>query len=316
MGLQDRDYSRYGDQEERWWGGGGSRTGSGSPWSPGGTGTSMTVALIIINVAIFFLDMVFSGNGGQGISRMAEWFEVRGDTIVKPWQWYRLLTYGFVHDRDDIWHVAFNMLGLFIFGRSVEQRVGRKEFLWFYLAGVVLGGLVASLRWAGTAVLAGESILNYGPPTIGASGAVMAVTILFAFYYPHVNILLMMIFPIKAWLLAVLFVLMNLFGLVGGGGRVAYEVHLAGAAWAAAYHLLAWKLEPLIPTQWPQWGELLKRRAPRLRLHDPEKKMAQQEEEVDRILAKIVATGLDSLTSTERRTLERHSKLKRQQRTP
>jgi hypothetical protein len=57
----------------------------------------------------------------------------------------------------------------------------------------------------------------------------------------------------------------------------------------------------------------LTRRKPRLRLHDPEKKLARQEAEVDRILDKIQASGIDSLTSAERKTLERHSRLKRQQ---
>jgi len=308
MGLQDRDYSREHSFNGGTWGGGG---GSAS-WL-GGNARSITVTLIIINVIIFFADLVLSGNGDGNNARsvMSDWFAVRGDTLVKPWTWYRFLTYGFVHAIEDIRHVAFNMLGLFIFGRAVENRMERAEYLRFYLVGIVIGGVVASVKAVIPALLAGDAIM--ANPTVGASGAVMAVTILFAFYYPDATILFMLIFPMKAWVLAVLFVVMNLFGMIGGGGPVAYEVHLAGAAWAAAYHLRRWNLSFLNWSGLAGIGEFLTQRKPRLRIHDPEKQLARQEAEVDRILDKIQASGIDSLTSAERKTLERHSRLKRQQ---
>ena len=308
MGLQDRDYSREHSFDSGTWGGGGGR----ASWL-GGNARSITVTLIIINVVVFFADLVFSGNGDGNNARsvMSDWFAVRGDTLVKPWTWYRFLTYGFVHAIEDIRHVAFNMLGLFIFGRAVENRMERAEYLRFYLAAIVIGGVVASVKAVIPALLSGDAIV--ASPTVGASGAVMAITILFAFYYPDATILFMLIFPMKAWVLAVLFVIMNLFGMIGGGGPVAYEVHLAGAAWAAAYHLRHWNLRFLNWSGLAGIGEFLTRRKPRLRLHDPEKKLARQEAEVDRILDKIQASGIDSLTSAERKTLERHSRLKRQQ---
>src|SRR5690606_17023471 len=108
---------------------------------------SAVVTLIIINVIAFFADLLLSGGGGEVRSVMAQWFEVRADTLLKPWTWYRFLTYGFVHSIDDIRHLAFNMLGLFIFGRSVEERLGRSEFWRFFLVAVIIGGIVASIRW-------------------------------------------------------------------------------------------------------------------------------------------------------------------------
>lgn len=315
MGLQDRDYSR--DRSEgfgRSWGGdsGGSSWGESSATLLGGGAVrSITVTLIIINVVVFFADLVLSGGGG-GDSVMLQWLAVRGDTIAKPWMWYRFLGYGFVHSTEGIGHLGFNMLGLFIFGRWVEERMGRLEFLRFYLLAIIIGGLVASLRWALPALVGGEPWPLV--PTVGASGAVMAVTILFAFYYPDATILLMFVFPVKAWLLAVVYVVLNVFGFLGGRGGVAYEVHLAGVAWAAVYHLWGWRLDFVRLDAAATVLNFFKRRKPRLRLHDPEKKLAQQEAEVDRILEKIQLSGIDSLTSGERKTLERHSRLKRQQR--
>ena len=317
MGLQDRDYSREPSYGSGQWNGGSSRGpswGGASSWV-GENARSITVTLIIINVAVFFLDLVLSGSqrtdGGQASSVMLEWFAVQSDTLIKPWAWYRFLTYGFVHSIDDIGHIAFNMLGLFIFGRIVEQQLRSAEFLRFYLVGIVVGGVVASLQYLVPAALSGNAIAPHF--TVGASGAVIAVTILFAFLNPQATVLLMLVIPIKAWLLAVFFVISNVFGLIGGEGQVAYGVHLAGIVWAAAYHTQRWQLDFL---NWDGFGKMrsyVTSRKPKLRLHDPEKILAQQEAEVDRILDKIQATGLDSLTSAERKTLERHSKLKRQQ---
>jgi hypothetical protein len=142
----------------------------------------------------------------------------------------------------------------------------------------------------------------------------MAVTILFAFLEPQATIYLMMIVPVKAWLVAILFVGMNIFGLIGASDNVAYDVHLAGAAFAALYFKRGWRLSRF---HLGSVGETLSswtHRTPRLRLHDPERKLAQEEAEADRILDKIQASGLDSLTKAERKMLERHSRRKRESR--
>lgn len=317
MGLQDRDYSRdhsqgYGGSWSGQSGGGTSWGNSSSTFMGGGGVRTITVTLIIVNVVLFFADLVLSGGGDVARSVMADWFAVRGDTIAKPWTWYRFLSYGFVHSTADIRHLAFNMLGLFIFGRAVESRMGRSEYLRFYLVAVVIGGLVASLTATLPALAQGDGLP--AGSTIGASGAVMAVTILFAFYFPHATILLMLVFPVKAWVLAVVYVVMNILGVLGGGGGIAYGVHLAGVGFAAVYHLRSWRLDFLRLDALSTLIDFFSRRKPNLKLHDPEKKLAKQEAEVDRILDKIQVSGIDSLSASERKTLERHSRLKRQQR--
>ncbi len=331
MGLQDRDYSRYQDDDDRWWRGEDHRRSSSLGPFSGAAG--ITKLLIAINVAVFFADMLLSDNkrqsadpavsvGADGVatlqrpapSAMADWFEVRPDTLVKPWQWYRFLTYGFVHDNSGIQHILFNMLGLFIFGSAIEPRMGRKEYLRFYLAAIVIGGIVTALRWVFVAAFNGVDLSEIGAGTIGASGAIMAVTILFAFFFPDATILVMFLFPMKAWVVAVIYVAMNVLGMIGSNAPVAYDVHLAGAAWAALYHMRGWRLAGFSFSGLDKVQEFFRRRGPRLKLHDPEKKLAQQEAEVDRLLDKIQAFGIDSLTNSERKTLERHSRLKRSQR--
>ncbi len=307
MGLHDRDYARQ----------------NRSPWDRIENPRSITITLIVINVVVFFADMIFAAQDAAGVreSILAPWLAVDAQTIVRPWMWWQFLTYGFVHDNSGLNHILFNMIGLFFFGRAIEQRLGRIEFLRFYLLALVIGGVIGSASGMLEA-MALEVPLSAIPGTIGASGAVIGTTILFACFYPHSKILLMLIIPVKAWVVAVMFVAMDLagaFGLTGGvvgQANTAFTVHLAGASFALAYYFRGWNLRWIdfaaigdIPNRLSQ-----RSRRMRLKLHDPDKKMQQDATDADRILAKIHQSGESSLTSAERKTLERYSRSQREKR--
>ncbi len=299
MGLYDRDYGRG---EER------------TPWDRIEKPRSMTITLIIINVVVFFADMIFGGREGG----LIPWFGVSPESLTQPWKIWQIVTYGFLHDNSGISHILFNMFGLFIFGRIVEQRIGGKEFLRFYMTAIVLGGLAAAIYGAAQAIVTGAPFSAI-PTTIGASGAVVAVTILFACYFPHVEVLLMFVFPVKAWILAVFFVGFDLLGALGlsGESNTAFQVHLAGAAFALLYYFRGWNLRFLSPGEGiGDWSDRWRTRSRRmkLKLHDPDKKLAKDAEEADRILAKIHRVGEKNLTAGERRTLERYSARERKRR--
>ncbi|MEM9644499.1 MAG: rhomboid family intramembrane serine protease [Planctomycetota bacterium] len=295
MGLYDRDYGR---QEQ-------------TPWDRIERPRSMTITLIVINVVIYFVDMIFT-DSRSGAS-LADYLAVDAESITQPWKIWQTFTYGFVHDNSGIRHILFNMFGLFIFGRIVEQRLGGSEFLRFYLVAIVLGGICAALYGVGEGLLGGGLV-----PTVGASGAVVAVTILFACYFPNVEVLLMFVFPVKAWVLAVFFVgfdLLGALGLMGADSNTAFQVHLAGAGFALLYFFRGWKLGFLARGDASvDWSRKLRDRSRRMKikLHDPEKKIAKEAEDADRILAKIHESGEESLTANERKTLERYSKRQRQ----
>ncbi len=78
------------------------------------------------------------------------------------------------------------------------------------------------------AIPSGIAFTDLPNQAVGASGAVMAVTILFAFFYPDAMILLMAVFPVKAWVAAVGFVVMNVFGALTSDSNTAFDIHLAG----------------------------------------------------------------------------------------
>lgn len=302
MGLYERDYGR--EDETPW-----DRHQREQTQTP----KSMTVILLIVTVVIHLIDMLTQKTiaPGESISRLMPWFGCYKETLVQPWMWYQFLSYGFLHSLDSLFHVGFNMLGLFIFGRAVEERMGRFEFLRFYLVSMFAGGVVGCLTYWAMGVPAGV--------VIGASGSVIAVTIMFACYYPHANILLMMVFPVKAWLVAVIFVGTNLIGslsMLSGeaaneSGGTAFTVHLAGAAFALAYYFRQWNLHWMDVSRFQnQFGRSVRRT--KLKIHDPDAKLRKEEVDVDEILAKIHASGEESLTRAERRTLEKHSRRKRE----
>lgn len=304
MGLYDRDYGR----RER------------TPWDRVERPRSIVVTLIVINVAVFFADYVFykdvpdpSSGALYRTYFFNNWFAVEGQTLIQPWMWWKFLTYGFVHDKSHLFHILFNMFGLYVFGRDVERRMGQMEFLRFYLLAVVVGGIVGSA----THFLMGQML----GATIGASGAVIATAILFACYYPNREILLMLVFPMKAWVFAALYIGMDLagaLGLMGQGTNTAFTVHLAGAFFALGYYFLGWKFNWLDLTAITAIPDRLRQRSRRmkLKLHDPDRKLAQEADDADRILDKIHKQGESSLTASERRTLERYSRRQREKREP
>lgn len=313
MGLYDRDYGRH---EPR------------TPWDRIEQPRSMTITLIVISVVIFLLDYTTATADGMGrrASLFARWLAVEPDTLIQPWMWWQFLTYGFLHDTHGIRHILFNMFGLFVFGRMVERRMGGGEFVKFYLAAILVGGIVGSLAFWLEGLIAGKplaQIPEIPASVIGASGAVIAVAILFACYYPHAELLLFFVLPVKAWVLAVFFIATDLAGALGllggalpGAGNTAFGVHLAGAAFAGLYYFRRWSFRRLdfsrladLPQQMQQRSRRMK-----LKLHDPDKKLNNDAREADRILDKIHQHGESSLTSAERRTLERYSRRQRQKR--
>jgi len=133
-----------------------------------------------------------------------------------PWQ---LLTYGFLH--GDLMHIAFNMFMLWMFGRELELIYGTRRFLTYYLTCVVGAGIVQLL------VAAFQGGIY---PTVGASGGVFGLLLLFGMTFP--NRMIMLLFPpipMKAKYMVVLFGVLELYlGLSGRTPGIANFAHLGG----------------------------------------------------------------------------------------
>jgi len=135
-----------------------------------------------------------------------------------PWQ---LITYGFLHDVQSLYHIGFNMLGLWMFGRHIEPMMGPRRFFIYYITCVIGAGLIQML-------VAGVQGDVY--PTVGASGGLMGILLAYAMAFPNQTIMLLIPpIPMKAKYFVTLFALASIFlGVSGAVPGVAHFAHLGG----------------------------------------------------------------------------------------
>lgn len=133
-----------------------------------------------------------------------------------PWQ---LVTYAFLH--ANMLHLMLNMFGLWMFGRELEQLLGRRAIFTLYFCSVLSAGGMQLL----VTMLSGN--IN---PTVGASGGVFGILLAFGMYFPNrIIILLIPPIPLPAWLFVTLYAGAELlFGVTGTAAGVAHFAHLGG----------------------------------------------------------------------------------------
>lgn len=281
MGIYDREY--YRDE--------------GIRLQPDWNGRSAISYLLILNIAVFVANILLSKGGftsqNQGV--VNELLALRDSDAVRPWMWWRALSYSFVHDSSNVFHLLFNMLGLYFLGRSVEDKYGKWEFLRVYLLTAVVCGSLWLLK---------HFVLNTSQAEIllGASGAVICIEMLFVLNFPKETVYLF-VFPVPAWVLGVFLVLSNLVSQPSTG--VAVDVHVVGILFAFAYFFLGWNFGFLNDVRGTIRRSKRKLLGPKLRVHQDG---VSDSLEADRILQKIHEQGKDSLTSKERKFMEKYSR--------
>jgi membrane associated rhomboid family serine protease len=149
-----------------------------------------------------------------------------------PWfHTYQYVTYMFFHGNFE--HLFFNMFALWMFGRTLEYRLGSQRFLIYYMA----CGIGAALIQYGVALLLGELPMML----VGASGAVMGLLLAFGVLYPNATIMLLIPpIPMKAKWFVIIYALIELFLGWRGVGQVAHFAHVGGMLWGLLL-LYYWK---------------------------------------------------------------------------
>lgn len=181
--------------------------------------------LIIANVAVFFIQLLFSGQ----IS-ITRYLALHPRLFMKGWVWQGV-TYMFLH--GGFIHILFNMYILWMFGRELEYMWGSKEFYrYYFICGV------------GAAFIYSLFNMNSIIPVLGASGAVFGILLAFGIYFPRRRLFIFPLFiPIEARYAVLLFggieFLMLLTSSVSGRGNIAHLAHLGGLA--VGYLYLRWK---------------------------------------------------------------------------
>jgi membrane associated rhomboid family serine protease len=269
--------------------------------------------LLVANLLVFLIQ--------NTLFTSPSFLHVLGFDPMRAWeQPWTFLSYMFLH--ENVLHLAFNMLMLFMFGASVEERMGGRVFLFYYLL-CGLGGAALSfllMQWAPVG------------PVIGASGAILGVAVAFAWYWPNHQVFVFPLpEPIPAKWLVTFLVAFDLALAWAGAlthGRVdsklAHLAHLGGAGMALLFlKSQEWRAarregregrmaeSSVLVSQPPRVSRNSMSSGKRSRSHaEPD---ARANAEIDRVLDKINASGVDSLTPAERKFL---TEISRRMRTP
>ncbi|MEO7936009.1 MAG: rhomboid family intramembrane serine protease [Dokdonella sp.] len=179
-----------------------------------------TLVIIVVTCAISFLAF----KNQKLISDLILW----PPAISRGKQYYRLITYGFIH--ADGQHLLFNMITLYFFGSLIEKFVtgyiGTLGFVIFYLSAILVSILPTYMK-------------NVGNPayrSLGASGAVSAVLFGFVLLQPWATILIFFI-PCPAIIYAVLYIAYSIYMDRQGNDNVNHSAHLWGAAYGVLFLL-------------------------------------------------------------------------------
>jgi rhomboid-like protein len=206
--------------------------------------TPIVLNLIIINVLVYLVQRFVT------VFDVTEWGALHyfGSTLFKP---HQIITNMFMHDVQSYSHILFNMFGLWMFGSVLENYLGSKRFLIFYLICGLGSALLVQLTVPYSASIFANSAAGLQTATtnnislaevidvykqqysaIGASGAIMGVMAAFAYLFPNTEMYVMLIpIPVKAKYVIPVFILIDLFGGLHqfAGDNIGHFAHLGGA---------------------------------------------------------------------------------------
>ena len=161
--------------------------------------------------------------------------------VMRGWVW-TFVSYMFMH--SGFGHIIFNMLGLFFFGIHVERQMGSYEFLLYYFVTGILAGLFSFILY----YLTGAYVVIL----LGASGALFAVELAYAVFFPDSIIYIWGILPLRAPVMVLGFTALEIFfSITGMSSGVAHFTHLAGFGFGWLYFVTRFGMNP--------WRRLIRR---------------------------------------------------------
>ncbi len=281
------------------------------------------VQLIVINVAIFLamgIVYVFStiGESTWIYDFISKQFTIPprfSEFILRPWT---IITYAFAHSLTDIFHILFNMLIFYWFGRLFIEYLGNDKLIALYVLGAITGGVVYLLVFNGIPYFMERSGFI---GMVGASAAVYAIVTGAAVLLPNYTFYLLFLGPVRIKYIAGFYIVLSFLGSVGSnaGGNIA---HLGGALIGFIY------IKQLqVGVDWGgwitstiDWFKSLFKPRPKVKVtyrkSEPEVKSKggtkrpskASQDEIDAILDKISERGYESLSADEKEKLFNASK--------
>jgi len=188
--------------------------------------------LIVINAIIFAAQFLTRRSG-----IITAYLALNPAAIIGAGWYWQFITYMFAHDPYGITHILFNMLALYLFGVPLERYTGSREFLCYYLVSGILAGAASFVLFIFTGA--------YYVQLLGASGAIFAVQLAYAAFFPNNIIYIWGILPIRAPVMVLGFTALELFsGVFGFRSGTAHFTHLFGFAAGWLYFVVRWSANP------------------------------------------------------------------------
>jgi len=180
--------------------------------------STVTNRLIVITVLAHIISLALFAGQRSGLE-LYSWH-------TPNFHWYQLVTHMFLHGSE--MHLFFNMFALWMFGRVIEQVLGKQRFLIFYLVCGIGAGIISQLV---DQYIFGEIFLG---AMVGASGAIYGLLVAFAVMFPNFKVMLIFLpVPIAAKFFVPALLLIDLTGGFTGisifGQNIAHFAHIGGA---------------------------------------------------------------------------------------
>lgn len=268
---------------------------------------SLTVWLIILNAVCFVIEWLSLSNLHSALF-VQNYLALSLEGLRHGFVW-QFLSYQFLH--AGFWHLAFNCLAIFFFGRPVEMVLGSRRFLTLYLVGGCVGGVVQML-------FALALPQHFDAPVVGASAGAAGLVAAFAVLNWHDRFTLLIYFipvNLRGRTLFWASVALAVAGILTPSSHIANAAHLGGILTGFIY--VRWMLQDR-QMHWALPGQRSPARELAVRLKEnklwrsqaipPAEDQSDEEflqNQVDPILDKISAQGIQSLTARERETLEK-----------
>ena len=247
--------------------------------------------LISINFVIYVLQSLA---GKEDI--FFRLFGLVPNVFISELMLWQPFTYMFFHapyySSVGISHILLNMLGLWVFGRELEQAWGKSKFLKYYFLTGIGSGLITYLFQ-----------INSDNPVIGASGAVYGILLAYGISFPNRMLYIWGLIPVRSIWLVVIMGSIAFFGLLGRADGISHVTHISGML--IGYILLKkkWQLADIIFAMRKKTVEFQVQRK-----EDRALKKKSINRDIDMILEKIKEVGFSGLSNEEQSKLYEASK--------
>ncbi|MDJ1481341.1 rhomboid family intramembrane serine protease [Cytophagaceae bacterium YF14B1] len=278
------------------------------------------VQIILINVVIFLVMVTLfwifkAADKREYFMLLEENLYLPGDIkkfLFHPWT---LITYFFVHSLEGPFHILFNMLFLYWFGKLIDEYLGSRRLVNLY----ILGGFAGGISYL---ILANLIPGFSNSQLLGASGAVYAVVVGAATLMPNYTFFLFLLGPVKIKYIAGFYIITSYISLAVNGENMGGNIaHLGGGLMG---FLFITQLNngndlgrPI--SRFLEWVKGLFQSKPKMKVTyrstttvttkatSPTYSGTPDDDEIDAILDKINRSGYESLTKEEKQKLFRAS---------